>query len=136
MESSSNIIKFPKASANVERQPPDPEKMQDGINLVKYNHIDQTLNTILPMLFNNIELAGFHIIPDADEEGPGEYMKDCSLAIEAIRSILCKYHGIRHPFQTLCSSIFEDGGDGVLKVVKNVNIELKPEDMEIFENEE
>jgi hypothetical protein len=130
MEKATNVIQFP-FKGNYQNTL-NQDTVVSSVNQIKHHHIDETLAVIIPQIFNNIELAGFHIIPEF-EEIDNEYIKDCALAIEAIRSVLCKFHGIKHPFQQVSDSVFENEGEGVLKIAKTLMLELEPE--EIFEED-
>jgi hypothetical protein len=126
MEKPTNVIQFPNSRNYVPEVP-------TNANILKYNHIEESLATIIPMLFNNVELAGFRIIPEFGEDS--EYIKDCSLAIESIRSMMCKYYDMKHPLQTVAENVFESEGEGILRIVKTLNIELEPEEEFPEENE-
>ena len=93
----SNVIQFPK---NTISSPKTEEEMVSNVDNLKYNHIDQTMDIIVPMLFHNMELAGFTFAPLDDSE-IDDYLKDGSFLVESIKSILYKYHNIYHPFQDL-----------------------------------
>ena len=125
MEKTSNVIQFP--SKGIQPNIIDSNTVVSGVNMIKYHHIDETLAAIIPQVFNNIELAGFHIVPEFEEDS-NEYMKDCALAIEAIRSLLCKFHGMKHPFQQISEGVFDNEGEGVLKIVKTLKLDLEPEE--------
>lgn len=98
----SNVIRFP--TKNTRSIPKDEIEIANNIKLVKINHITETLSTIIPMLFTNIELAGFSVALDEDEEDIN--IKDGALIVESVRSLLCKLHGLDHPFQKLSENIF------------------------------
>lgn len=122
----SNVIVFPRE--NLRQQPMTETDIANSVNMVKYNHVAETMSIIIPMLFNNIELAGFNIIPDEDEID--ENIKDGSLLVESIRSLLCKYHGIKHPFQELAETVFLNQDDGTLLLNKKIEIELQQDESE------
>ena len=98
----SNVIKFP--TKNTRIVPIDEIDIATNIKMVKINHITETLTTIIPMLFTNIELAGFSISLDEDEIDCN--LKDGALIVESIRSLLCKIHFLDHPFQRLADDVF------------------------------
>lgn len=99
----SNVIQFP--MKNTRLTPIDENDIANNIKLVKINHITEALTTILPMLFTNIELAGFSISLEEDEED--DNIKDSALIVESIRSLLCKIHFLEHPFQRLADDVFK-----------------------------
>jgi len=120
-KTSNNVIQFPSRGRN-QQAPISDVEIATNVNMVKFNHINETLNTIIPMLFNNMEIAGFSIIPE--EEDDDENMKDGALVVEAVRSLLCKYYEIDHPFQKLSENLFEHVGDGSLSMVEKLDMEL------------
>jgi len=131
MDNTSNVIKFPFQSKHVTKHV-TLEETEKGINMIKYNHINSTLSTIVPMLFNNMELAGFHVVPEYGDNDD-THLKDGSLVVESIRSILCKYYDLKHPFQDLANNIFESIGEDSLKLVDRLEMKIEPEDIDITE---
>jgi len=121
MEKPSNVIQFPSKGTPRPRDITN-EDVSLGINMVKHNHINETLATIIPILFTNIEIAGFSLAEDDDDEDVN--IKNGALIVESIRALLCKYHGIDHPFQELAENIFLESIDGGLTVAKKINMEL------------
>lgn len=117
---SDNVIMFP----NRGNPPPilSREKAAISVTMVKINHINEALETIIPMLFNNITIAGFDIIPD--EEDDDENIKDNALIVESIRSILCKYYEMKHPLQDVAEEFFISKQEGVLSIAKHLDIDL------------
>jgi hypothetical protein len=121
-----NVILFPNRG-----NPPqvvDKETAAYNIASVKINHINEALETIVPMLFNNITLAGFDIVPD--EEDDDSNLKDNALIVESIRSILCKYYEMKHPLQDVAEEFFFYKEEGVLAVTKHLDIDLSHFDKE------
>jgi len=118
----SNVIKFP--TNNTRIVPIDEIDIATNIKMVKINHINETLTTIIPMLFTNIELAGFSISLDEDEID--DNLKDGALIVESIRSLLCKMHDLEHPFQKLADDIFIQSEDDIdeLTMREKLNITL------------
>jgi hypothetical protein len=56
MAKESNVIQFPSRGKPVQPAPSEQE-ITTNISFMKYNHINETLNTLVPMIFNNIELC-------------------------------------------------------------------------------
>jgi hypothetical protein len=126
-----NVISFPVRGKFVDNPPEPPisnKDVADGISQVKFNHINETLATVIPMLFTNLELAGFDF--SVDEEEDQDYnVKDGSFIVESVRSMLCKFHDIRHPFQDIAEAVFiKDDEDGSFAVTKNLNLVLEDYD--------
>jgi hypothetical protein len=121
-----NVIMFP----NKGNHPPviSKEKAAIDVTMVKMNHINDALETIIPMLFNNISIAGFDILPE--EEDDDLNIKDNALVVESIRSILCKYYEINHPLQEVAEEFFTHKEDGILTVSKHLDLDLSHYDKE------
>lgn len=94
-----------------------------GVSLIKHNHICETLMAVVPLLFNNIELAGFSIDP---AEGLDDTIKDGTLIVEAIKSLLCKHYGIHHPLQQVADALFEIDDVKGLDFAERLDIDLDP----------
>jgi hypothetical protein len=121
MDKENNVIQFPNRGKVIPREI-TPEEMTLNVSIVKYNHINETLETIVPMLFNNMELAGFQVVPMEDEED--ENIKDVALIVESIRSLMCKYYGIQHPFQQLSDNLFNPNDDGTMALTKVLEMDF------------
>lgn len=118
-----NVIQFPNRSK--QPVPKDAAEIALNINMIKHNHINETLATIIPLLFTNIELAGFDLgMGSDDEDDQDENIKEGALIVESIRSLLCKLHGMEHPFLDLCDVMFQDDGEGGLKMIDKLKIVL------------
>ena len=120
-----NVIQFPKTNINPAFVPNDLEEIDERMQMIKFQHIIETLEVILPMLFQQIETAGFNI-NDEEEES----LKDGAFVIEAIRSFLCKTHGIDHPFQTIAEEVFQRTSETTFKIIDKLNVTLKEDMME------
>ena len=132
-----NVIKFPKKNTNEKFKPQNLEEIDERMQLMKMQHVGETISNVAPMLFSYLEAAGFDFSGepiDIDEEGDeiydeGQYLKHGAFMIESIRSMLCKYHEIEHPFQSIAEAAFIDNiqEDGTLKLADNINVKLVPE---------
>jgi hypothetical protein len=125
-----NVIQFPSKkplSENITE-----EQVTISVDNIKYNHINETINAIVPMLFHNMELAGFDFAVDEDEIDL--YVKDGSFLVEAIRSMLCKYHDIEHPFQFISENVFVSDGNGKYSLAGKLDLDL--EEFKIQEDSE
>lgn len=119
MEKTSNVIQFPKKNAN---NPEDIESIKSKMDMMKHYHIQETIATVAPMIFNQLEVAGFHL---ADDESTD--LKDGALIIEALRSMMCKHYSIYHPFQQISENVFAEDKEeiGALRIADSLNLELK-----------
>lgn len=122
MDAANNIIMFP--SKNL-RLPQTIEEVADTLDLVRQVHIQETLELIVPMLFDNISHSGFN----PDDEDENALLKHGAMVVEAVRSFLCKVSGIEHPLQIIAENLFEQvDSEGNLEVSDKVKIVITPND--------
>lgn len=123
---SNNVVNFPKPYSGP-KQNVTPEDISHNLDMMKQFHIQETLTNIIPMIFNQLDISGFSF----GDEDPSEddTIKDGALIVESIRSFMCKYYGMDHPFQTLAKNVFENDvkEPETLNIVDNLNIKLKDE---------
>src|SRR5882672_1714377 len=101
ISSANNVIRGPWAAPLAVQGFEDANAVAvSGLKRLKANHIGETLITVIPMLFHNIELAGFLLDEDAQE-------KDTTFIIESIKSLLYKQYGIYHPLHDVVEKVFE-----------------------------
>ena len=124
---SNNIIAFPKKNMVPKVQAPiSPEEVALNVGAMKLNHINETLMVLVPMVFANIEVAGFDFVPEDNEDDPN--VKDGALFVETLRSLLCKYYGIGHPLQKVADELFVQIDADTFELADSLMIE--------FDNEE
>lgn len=120
MDTANNVIMFPIKNA---RGPQTIEEVTDSLDMVRQLHIQETLELVVPRLFESFSVAGF--APE-DEESL-VFLKDGALIVEAARSFLCKISGVTHPLQLVAESMFEQVDDqGNLEVSDKVKIVITP----------
>lgn len=118
-----NIIPFPKKNLNSSgvSTPQSIDEVEETVDLVRQVHIQQTLEQVIPMLFDNLSLAGFQPANEMD------FLKDGALVVEATRSFLNKTYSISHPLQFIAENLFEQvDADGNLEVSDKVKIVITP----------
>jgi hypothetical protein len=118
-----NVIPFPRKrqSALGEMAPQSMEEVEDTVDIVRQAHIQQTLEQVIPMLFDNLALAGFQPIDEM------VFLKDGALIVEAARSFLNKVYGMSHPLQIIAENLFvQIDGEGNLEVSDKVKIIITP----------
>ena len=122
MPVSNNVISFPKKNFNSEIKNTTLEEAQENINSARYYHIQGAIEDIAPLLFNQLEVSGF-AVSSMDEE---DSLKDGAFLIESLRSIMCKYYGLYHPFQRISENVFipDEKEKGSLKIVDELNLTL------------
>lgn len=121
MDNSNNVISFPKPYIG----PKIDLKTEDisrNMEMMRHYHIQETIANIAPMIFNQLDIAGFDI---ADEESMN--VKDGAFLVEALRSMMCKYYGMYHPFQQISENVFFPDKEeiGALKIADSLNLNLK-----------
>lgn len=135
MSDTNNIIQFPPSRIvrDINPKPLTEEQVSDTIDLIKYNHVEEAINVLMPLLFSNIELAGFSLTDwDEDEDGDDvaiyeeKYFKDSTVVVESIRSLLYKYHGLYHPLQIVAENILQSNEQGEWNIVDHLNVNMKP----------
>ena len=121
-----NVVTFPKLYSGP-KEVVTPEEISRNIDMMKQFHIQETIINIAPMIFNQLDIAGFGF-PDEQDSSP-EILKDGAFIIESLRAVMCKHYGIYHPFQKLSEEIFypDDEDPEALKIVDSLNIVLKEE---------
>jgi hypothetical protein len=121
MNTTNNVILFPTKN-NKYNGPQTLEEVDETIDLVKQFHIQETIETIVPSLFDQLNIAGF--LPDEDDE---EILKHSAMVVESIRSLLCMVRGINHPLQLIADNLFVQTDDG-LAVSDKVKIIITPKE--------
>lgn len=120
MDVANNVIKFPLHNS---RAPITIEQVDENLDLVRQIHIQETLELVVPKMFESFSVAGFA----ADDEEAAEFLKHGAMVVEAARSFLCKVSGIDHPLQLIAENMFEQVDDeGTLEVSDKVKIIITP----------
>jgi hypothetical protein len=122
--SSNNVIVFPKHNPNVTGSMlKSIEEVQNNINMARHYHIQETIANIAPLIFNQLEVSGFNFPEETDDDD----IREGAFLVESLRSMLCRYYGIYHPFQKITKSVFipDDEEEDTLRIVDSINISLK-----------
>jgi len=119
-----NVIVFPKNNPKVlDSRNTSIEEVQNSINIARHYHIQETISNIAPLIFNQLEVSGFNFPEETDEED----IKEGAFIVESLRSLMCSYYGIYHPFQRVADNIFvpDEEEEGALRIVDLLEINLK-----------
>ena len=122
-----NVIQFPKNKKKY--NPVVVEELPASINAAKHNHVNEVLSFVIPQLFKNMELSGFDVVPEFEDDIDLN-LKDSAFIVEAIRSLLLKCFDIRHPFQDIADNIFTVKDDGTFTIVKHLELDFDPKEFE------
>lgn len=118
---SNNVILFPKENKNIKKII-SIDEINHNVEMMSHYHIQETITNIIPIVFNQLEIAGFYLGDDDDDES----IREGAFFVEALRSLMCRHYGIYHPFQKLVENVFEKelNDDGALKVVDELYLDL------------
>jgi hypothetical protein len=118
---SNNVVVFPKENKNIKKII-SIEEINKNVEQMSLFHIQETIASLVPIIFTQLDIAGFSPTDEQIEED----IKDGAFLVEALRSIMCKHYGIYHPFQKLADGVFQDhpDEDGVLKIVDVIAMDL------------
>lgn len=119
-----NVIAFPTKHVHAGVAPKDDTEVALNVSQIKFNHINETLSVIVPMIFSNIELAGFDFMTE-EETDDDLNLKDGALLVETLRSMLCKHYGISHPLQRVAEEFFVKESDGSFSLADQINIDFE-----------
>ena len=86
---SNNVILFPKKNLNA-KPTLEMKEIEKNMEMMKHYHIQETIATVAPIIFNQMDLAGFNL----GEENEISSIKDGAFIVESLRSMMCKYYGI------------------------------------------
>lgn len=118
-----NVVTFPKKNANLKEH--NIEDIHHNLEMMKQYHIQETILNLTPIIFNQLDIAGFGITDDDDISD----LKDGAFIVEALRSYMCKYYGAFHPFQIIAENVFEQqknkDDQESYKIVDEINLNLK-----------
>ena len=123
---SNNVILFPKENKNL-KNIISIDEINHNVEQMYLYHIQETITNIIPIVFNKLEISGFLV-----EEEDDDNLKDGAFIVESLRSFMCKHYGIYHPFQKITDNVFEEdlSDEGNLKIVDSICLELKDEQSE------
>lgn len=123
MMNSNNVIQFPKEYNGPLVNGMSVYEINENVNMMKQFHIQETVDMIVPIIFNHFDIAGFELIDDNDEMYA---LKDGALVVESLRSMLCKYYDVYHPLQIVSESLFvEQDSENSMKIAETLNVVLK-----------
>jgi hypothetical protein len=128
---SNNVVMFPRPyNGPVVNESPSMEEINQNTDMMKHFHIQETITNIVPMIFNQLDIAGFELLEE-DEAGSQNNLKEGAFIVEGLRAIMCRHYGLYHPFQDVWENVFRPeiiSGEAALKIVDKLDIEFKKKD--------
>ena len=123
---SNNVVSFPK-SKSVSKDI-TVEDIQHNMSMMRHYHVQETIQNLVPLIFNQLDIAGFGLIEEEEDID----IKDGALIVEALRSLMLKHYDMNHPFQQIAEAVFipHPKEEGAFKIVDKLELELKPEETE------
>lgn len=125
---SNNVVMFPKPYNGPVA--PSLEVINQNTDMMKHFHIQETIANVVPIIFNQLDIAGFEF-PDQESAESEDSLKEGAFIVEGLRAIMCRHYGLYHPFQEIWSNVFtteEITDEPVLKIVDKIEIEFKKKD--------
>lgn len=123
-----NVIVFPKQNRNYNK-PISIEEINQNVEMMNHYHIQETISNLVPLIFTQLEIAGFSL-EDMGDEFSDDTIRDGAFLIESLRSLMCKHYGLYHPFQKIVDNVFipDQTETGALKIVDELIVNLKEEE--------
>jgi hypothetical protein len=115
------VITFPAKNKQF-LNPKSIEEINANMELVKQVHIQETIETIAPKLFEQIAVAGFALEEGGDDELE---IKIGAFIVESMRCLLSKHYGIHHPVHEIAENIFSYDKNETLTLNRNFSILIK-----------
>lgn len=130
MNNSNNILQFPHERVRLPSNPAPSsmEEIEDKVGDFKKIHIQEAIEAIIPLLFNQIQILGFE--PPEDDS---VFVKDGAFIVEAIRSFMSKVYGISHPMQLIADSLFVENSEHGFVLSDRVKVVITPPENTIKE---
>lgn len=121
-QNANNVITFPSRNNKQSINPKTIEEISANMEMIRQVHIQETIETIAPKLFEQISIAGFAL----DEDGEDELeIKIGAFIVESMRCLLLKHYGMDHPFHTIAENIFVYDSEDTLTINKKFSILIR-----------
>jgi len=121
-EVANNIVAFPKKNSSRETPQQKLEDIQHNVEMMRHYHIQETISHLTPIIFNHLDIAGFGLSEEEDDD-----IKDGALIVESLRSYMLKYYDMHHPFQIVAENVFipDNTQEGAFKISDTLVVDLK-----------
>jgi len=127
---SNNVIIFPKQYNGPEL--PSLDEIVQNTDMMKHFHIQETINNLVPLIFTQLDIAGFEF-EDEEETDSIESIKEGAFLVESLRALMCRHYGMYHPFQEIWNEVFDydsSYSEPTLKIKEKIDIDFKLEKKE------
>ncbi len=122
MAKSNNIIRFPSNNQKYNKKITSRKEADNNLEATQQYYVQQTLNFLTPIIFSQLEVAGF--APDDPEDI--FIIKEGAFILESLRSRMYSHYGMYHPLQKLVDKLFiPDKEDGLLTLADSISINFK-----------
>ena len=120
-----NILFFPIERIKRNSPPQNIEEVHALVNDVQQYHVQEIIETVVPKLFEMLDVAGFQ--PQDDQQFEST-LKSSAFIAESIRSFLGLIYNVEHPLQSVSENIFYIDCDGDVKIRDNIKITITNDD--------
>ena len=127
---SNNVVMFPKPYNGPNVEVLSMEEINQNTDMMKHFHIQETIANIVPIIFNQLDIAGFELLEEEESDSENS-LKEGAFIVEGLRAIMCRHYGLYHPFQEIWEGVFKPeiiDGETALKIVDKIEIEFKKKD--------
>jgi hypothetical protein len=122
MTKSNNVITFP-GNVKYNKKISSRKEADTNLETTQQYYVQQTLNFLAPIIFGQLDVAGF---------APGNpddlfTIKEGAFILESIRSKMYSHYGLYHPMQKLVDKLFVPDKDeeGILTLADKISINFK-----------
>jgi hypothetical protein len=125
-QQTNNIINFP-TNSNPNRKVSSRKEAENSLEETKQYYIQQTLNFLTPIIFSQLEIAGF--APDDPDDL--FTIKEGAFILESLRSRMYSHYGLYHPLQKVVNKFFvpDKSEEGLLTITDRLSINFKEKDV-------
>ena len=134
-ELANNVILFPGTEKVYIKDDPQEDTAEKNIETINRYYVNQIASSIVPQIFDQLEMSGFKVLPQQDEDEDEKFeedtidiMKRGVFFVEALKSIMLENYGIKHPFQELAKKILQPDPEHYGRFIFAKKIEMEIEE--------
>ena len=122
MKETNNIIPFPKGS-KYSKKVASRTEADNSLEATQQYYVQQALNFLTPIIFSQLEIAGFAPTNPDDVFT----IKEGAFILEFIRSRMYSHYGMYHPMQRIVDKLFipDKDEDGLLTLADSISVNFK-----------